>query len=247
MDRYTGYDDFAFTYNRHWGLSWQNFGPVMDHILFNGLSAGSRILDLCCGTGQMAHHLHERGFTVTGLDASEKQLEFARRNAPFCDFILADARDFKVPGIFDAVISVYDSLNHIPNPKALGRVFRNAYAALAEGGMFVFDLNMEDGYNKRWKGGSFHILDDDHVALVQPDYDPEKREAVFDAVVFIKQEHWERSDIHMVQHCYRAADVRSALRKSGFARVEAFAFVGREGGLVPLKGEGDRAFFTGVK
>ena len=42
------------------------------------VKAGDRALDLCCGTGDIAFALAERGAEVTGLDFSEKMLEVAQ-------------------------------------------------------------------------------------------------------------------------------------------------------------------------
>jgi ubiquinone/menaquinone biosynthesis C-methylase UbiE len=64
---YSEYDRFAWFYNRHWGDEFCR--PVLDifqFILFPHIKPGSRILDLCCGTGQLAAGLIEKGYRVTG-------------------------------------------------------------------------------------------------------------------------------------------------------------------------------------
>ena len=44
------------------------------------IPAGSRVLDLPCGTGRMTRILVERGYKVTGADGSEAMLGHAREN-----------------------------------------------------------------------------------------------------------------------------------------------------------------------
>src|SRR5271165_2388172 len=46
--------------------------------------AGGRVLDLCCGTGDLAFHLvrADSSLTVTGVDFCDPMLEGARRRAP---------------------------------------------------------------------------------------------------------------------------------------------------------------------
>ncbi len=44
------------------------------------IPAGSKVLDLPCGTGRMTRLLVERGFSVTGVDISEAMLNRARDN-----------------------------------------------------------------------------------------------------------------------------------------------------------------------
>jgi demethylmenaquinone methyltransferase/2-methoxy-6-polyprenyl-1,4-benzoquinol methylase len=54
---------------------------------------GSRALDLCCGTGDVAFALARRGADVTGLDFSEPMLaEARRRRAGDCRLSIADCR-----------------------------------------------------------------------------------------------------------------------------------------------------------
>ncbi len=147
MTRYSDYDPFAWVYNKHWGESFTHLAlDVMEKLVLPYLPAKARILDLCCGTGQLAQRLIAHGYQVTGLDGSGEMLRFARENAPAAEFIMDDARSFKVPAVYHAVVSTFDSLNHIMSLKELTSVFHNVYAALQEGGFFFFDLNMEEGY-----------------------------------------------------------------------------------------------------
>jgi demethylmenaquinone methyltransferase/2-methoxy-6-polyprenyl-1,4-benzoquinol methylase len=47
---------------------------------------GDRVLDACCGTGDLAIGARVRGAEVVGLDFSERMLERARRKAPAIDW-----------------------------------------------------------------------------------------------------------------------------------------------------------------
>ncbi len=51
---------------------------------------GDRVLDACCGTGDLAVAAARRGGKVTGLDFSERMLERARRKAPDVDWVAGD-------------------------------------------------------------------------------------------------------------------------------------------------------------
>ncbi len=95
MIRYSDYDPFAWVYNKHWGDSFT--GPslhAMENLVLAYLPDKARILDLCCGTGQLAQILLAHGYQVTGLDGSDEMLKFARENAPAGEFIMDDARSF---------------------------------------------------------------------------------------------------------------------------------------------------------
>jgi demethylmenaquinone methyltransferase / 2-methoxy-6-polyprenyl-1,4-benzoquinol methylase len=51
---------------------------------------GDRVLDACCGTGDLAVAAARRGGQVTGLDFSERMLERARRKAPELEWVSGD-------------------------------------------------------------------------------------------------------------------------------------------------------------
>jgi len=51
---------------------------------------GDRVLDACCGTGDLAIGARARGATVVGLDFSERMLERARRKAPAIEWVHGD-------------------------------------------------------------------------------------------------------------------------------------------------------------
>ena len=54
------------------------------------VAPGDRVLDACCGTGDLAVAAARRGGTVTGLDFSERMLERARRKAPDLEWVQGD-------------------------------------------------------------------------------------------------------------------------------------------------------------
>jgi demethylmenaquinone methyltransferase/2-methoxy-6-polyprenyl-1,4-benzoquinol methylase len=52
---------------------------------------GDRVLDACCGTGDLAIAAARAGGRVTGVDFSERMLERARRKAPELEWLQGDA------------------------------------------------------------------------------------------------------------------------------------------------------------
>jgi len=243
VNRYSDYDRFAWKYNKHWGHSFtQLVLPILEKLVLPHLPAKASILDLCCGTGQLAQALTERGYQITGLDISEEMLRFARENAPAGEFIHGDARSFKLPAVYHAVISTFDSLNHIMTLEELTTVFRNVYSALKEDGLFLFDLNMEEGYRITWDD-NFGIVEDDHVCVVHSSYHPEERTAKFETTIFRLQDYWYRSDVTLLQKCYSETEVRSALKIAGFTGIHAYA-QDEQFELIELTAQSERSFFV---
>jgi SAM-dependent methyltransferase len=221
--RYTGYDPFAWLFHHYWGSEFHSqVIPVLDRLVLRLLPAGATVLDLCCGDGRVAHALHERGFEVTGLDGSEKMLEYAKGTTPSIPFILADARDFQLPPTFDAVISTFDSLNHIMAKRDLHRVFANAAAALLPGGYFAFDLNREKGYTELWVEMS-GIVEEGAVSVAKSEYD-ENRGIASCAITSFQREGdvWTRSDFTLKQRYHPNETVIDGLRRAGFRDVGCF-------------------------
>ena len=64
---------------------------------------GDRVLDACCGTGDLAVAAKEAGAEVTGLDFSERMLEHARRKSDEIEWLQGDALALPFSdGSFDA-------------------------------------------------------------------------------------------------------------------------------------------------
>ena len=104
-------------------------------------SPAKSILDLGCGTGGHAIVLANRGYEVTGVDRSEVMLAAAREKCVSrpVDFHLADIREVRLEGKFDAVISMFAVMSYMTTNHDLMTVFQTVRTHLQTGGLFVFD------------------------------------------------------------------------------------------------------------
>lgn len=92
------------------------------------------VLDVACGTGDMAVSLVERGCTVTGIDLSEEMLAIARQKAPIVTFMIADAEHLPFPDAsFDAVTCAFGVRNFVHLEQGLNEMLR----VLKPGGQLV--------------------------------------------------------------------------------------------------------------
>lgn len=220
------YDAFAWFYDDYWSVGvTRELLRALGKLFLPRLPEGARLLDLCCGSGRVAAELEARGFRVTGLDLSEEMLRLARRRAPAAEFQRADARTFRLPPVFDAALSTFDSLNHILSLKELAAVFRNVRRALKPGGLFFFDVNLEMGFRDHWQE-HFSVVEESRVCAVRGAYDRETRLGRYDFTLFRREgEGWGRSDFTLLERCYSKPELRGALRGAGFARVRFFGAV----------------------
>jgi len=132
----------------------QAFVPLVEQSVQRYAVSGSCLLDLACGTGSAAILLTARGFTVTGVDLSSDMLKLAREKVAGAgvkvDFRQQDMARLDIAGPFDVVTCLYDSLNHLLDPKELVATFQGVVGVLAPGGIFIFDVNTAYCMEKEW-------------------------------------------------------------------------------------------------
>ncbi len=237
----SAYDAFADAYNAHWGcfsLTWlKMFGFLVGWRLLEG----ARVLDLCCGTGQMAAELGVCGYRVVGLDGSRGMLLHARENAPDASLIQGDARRFGLLPRFDAIVSMFDSLNHVLAADELGAVFRSAFDCLMPGGVFLFDLNTETGYVRHWEGAQRLTFGEFEVAT-RSTYYRRRRLGLFRARITRRGAGAACArDVELWQRCHEPGEVLAALSRAGLAGVETYGVEGDA--LVPNWIEGSERVF----
>lgn len=133
------YDAFAPFYDAVNGEPDELIAQVLDVLTRYGPDA-RRILELGCGTGAVLAGLGS-GYSLTGIDLSARMLDRARRRVRHARLIEGDMTAFDLHEHFDAVLCVFDTLNHVTTVEGWRAVVANAAHHLRDGGLFVFDLN----------------------------------------------------------------------------------------------------------
>jgi SAM-dependent methyltransferase len=114
---------------------------ITERALAAGL-AGTRLLDVACGTGNTLLPMIERGYTVTGVDVSEAMLaEAERKTGGGARLVAADMRELPDLGAFDLIWSLGDALNYLDGEAELAATFAGMRRNLAPGGVVVLDVN----------------------------------------------------------------------------------------------------------
>ena len=223
-NRFSDYDAMNGIYFPQSLETYEKYLARLEGLILKDCPEGSHIFDLCCGRGELTELLLKKGYQVTGLDGSEVELCYARENAPGAKFILDDARYFKLPPTFHAVVSIGTSFNYIMSIGELESVFRNVYVALLEKGLFVFELSLEEEYIPRFSVPISNADVEDNFAWIErTTYDKEKNvvKENFTKFQLIKGE-WQRSDVTLQRKAYSPAEVQSALEKVGFTEVRIY-------------------------
>lgn len=218
----TAYDPFALAYNALWGpiaLSWLQWLSVL---VIPRLAPHATVIDFCCGTGQVAGQLAQRGFRMMGLDGSRAMLLHARRNAPTIPLVQADIRRFSMRQRCDAALCLFDSLNHLLTVNDLRAAFGSVSECVRPGGWFFFDVNTLLSYESHWRGRR-RLRADGCGVSTESVYDSARRLGVFRAVV--------RSDsgatsaaaeVTLWQRYHDHAEILCALKEAGFRAIETY-------------------------
>ena len=222
IERNQEFDALAATYNRCWGAEYHSEAfPVVNHLLLSSLARQANVLDVCCGTGQFTRRVFDAGFVVTGIDASDEMLRYARENVPGSRFILADAREFSLDQKFAGAYSVFESLNHVPDLAGLSKAFLCVRRHLEPRARFVFDLNGEEAFIRFWNDTSA-IVEDDRVCVLRSEYKEHSRLAQCHITLFEEKGAWERRDFTLRQTCHKKDDVCRALENAGFTGITLY-------------------------
>jgi SAM-dependent methyltransferase len=109
-----------------------------------------RVLDIACGTGPHLVRLAERGYQMTGLDLSARNVDFlgerlAARGLA-ADLVVGDMTDFRLARPVDAAICMQDSQGHLLTNAHLLAHLRSVARNLRRGGLYVFDRYMASSW-----------------------------------------------------------------------------------------------------
>lgn len=98
------------------------------------------LLELACGTGELLKAFDEE-YEVSGLDRSRGMLNIAREKLPWANFYQESMAGFELPGKYDVILCVFDSINHLLKFGDWKKVFLSASRHLNDKGVFIFDMN----------------------------------------------------------------------------------------------------------
>lgn len=134
-----------------------------------------RVLELAIGTGRLALPLAQQGIDLHGIDISEAMVERLRAKPGGADIpvTMGDFADVGVPGRFDLIYIVFNTIFALTTQEAQIRLFRNVADHLADHGVFVVEAFVPDVARfARHQGTEVNDVGLDHVHLSFSRHDP---------------------------------------------------------------------------
>ena len=107
---------------------------------------GKKILELACGSGELAIMLAKKGYDIYATDLSSEMIEVANKKTqlPNLKFDVMDMNNFDLNETYDAIICFCDSFNYLNNYNEVREMFENVYNHLNSNGVFIFDTHHQE-------------------------------------------------------------------------------------------------------
>lgn len=219
---------FAAFYDVYWRSFGEDNGRrVLDWFDSVHPQSGRRVLDLCCGTGSSSDAFLAQGWRVVGVDLSPDMVAIAQTRTDQdghgeATYLVGDVAKLDLGSVdeFDLIISLYDSLNHLPDLEALEAALTTARTYARPGAALVFDLNTEAGI-RSWEATTMVFDDDTGTLVALGHYNEVTGEARIDLIGYMRRADgtFDRFTESAGERAFDTQDVVKAVERSGWTDV----------------------------
>lgn len=253
------YGKFALVYDRLMAdMPYDSWVAFAEEAFRRHAYAPLSVADLGCGTGSITLPLAAKGYRMYGIDLSDAMLSIAQeksgrmhagnlRGAPAGPvWLMQDMTEWELAEQVDAAVSFCDCLNYLTDEAEVEALFRQTYAGLKPGGLFVFDVHTP-GTLKDYAGNQPFVYNEDDLSYIWLcDLDEETASITHELTFFAKEpvgDRYIRFDETHTQRAYPLERLKELLGGAGFADARVYGdFTWEEADENTA-----RAFFTAVK
>ena len=175
------------------------------------------ILELACGTANVATLLTEQGFNVDASDIAPEMLKIAAKKKFAPNLYYANMLDEISNGKYELILLLFDSLNYLSSIKEVKKVLKNSYKALKKDGMFIFDITTIKNSTENFDG--FVNLEDssDQYIIHQSDLEENSNIQTSELTFFTKKGFtFTRTDEIHKQNIFPVAKLLEAIKQSDY-------------------------------
>lgn len=240
------YNKFAYVYDRLMkGTPYHKWVKLTEEIIEKYKIAPNQIIDLGCGTGNIAIPLSLRGYNMIGIDLSADMLSIAydkmiSHHVSF-PLIQQDMKELQIPDQTEMIISFCDSLNYLAGAEELKQTFIQVNKQLISGGYFIFDMHSPYKITKIFNQQSFAWNDEEISVIWLTDIDKEQLIVEHDLTFFVEttEDCFEKfQEIHK-QQTYTIETVEKVLNETGFELIATYG----DYQLQPVQETSERIFY----
>lgn len=200
----------------------------INSVISKEIQSCKKILDLGCGTGNHSIILSSKGYEITGVDISHKNIEIAKEKSKShqgnLEFFQGDMSSIKISKKFDVCISMFSSLCYLTNIEKFKKTLNNIWHHLNDKGILIFDY---------WNGNSvitekpstkvkiIHTKDKRIIRIATPSLDLKNQSCAIQYHCIIEENSKiidEFFETHTMRY-YLPADLTTYLEEAGFRSV----------------------------
>jgi len=100
----------------------------------------TEVLEVGCGTGNLANHFIQSGKEYIGFDMSQAMIELGQAKAPTAQFLIGDMREFKLPKPVQSAIITARTISYLYTNSDVNSSFKSLYDNLNDNGILCFDI-----------------------------------------------------------------------------------------------------------
>jgi 2-polyprenyl-3-methyl-5-hydroxy-6-metoxy-1,4-benzoquinol methylase len=204
--------------------------------IFQKYAAGrvQRVLDIACGTGGHIIPLAERGYKVSGRDASAAMTGIARKKARQrglkVKFCVSKMQHLETKEKFDAAIGMFSCIDYLTKVSDLKHALKRIRAALTPEGIFTFDFWNKDCVRRKFAPFKKKIVyagDIKIIRLANTSLEGKNSIANVTFVTFCLKKRGRlirTKELHRMKY-YRIKEMEKILEQCGFRLLGCFPFL----------------------
>lgn len=208
-------------------VDYDEWFEFMNNALSRDGFAPTSVLDLACGTGQMAFRFARKGLETVAVDLSTEMLSIAKQKADNENldilFLNQDMSEFELYGTVDLVVCCLDSVNYLTSASSVVSCFANVHNYLNHGGYFIFDINSEYKFKNIYARNAYVYETDNVFCTWQNYYNASSHICNFYLDFFVEQNGlYKRFRENQREKCYTLRQMLSYIKKVGLETVGVY-------------------------